>query len=174
MASDLNQSPGGAAAASGHMKKLQRNLLGWGEVRPQEVSLTDRSSSTTLLLLLFAVCDLEAKQRAKPNQNRDVKQTRKVLIWVHRGARVHLCRSSTRFFCVSLLLFLKGGCLSARFGSEPSFCCSERRHVAMTTAGASSHCSGYSPPRPRRCGCSSSKVDSKFLLFTENEKETKN
>lgn len=67
---------------------------------------------------------------------------------------------------MSLLLFLKGGCVSTRVGSTPSFCCSERRHAAITTAGVSSIWSGYSPPRPRRCGCSSSKVDNRFLDLT--------
>lgn len=84
---------------------------------------------------------------------------------------VYLCRSSSRFFdvCVSLLLLLKGGCVSTLSGSTPIFCCSERRHAAMTTAGVSSHWSGYSPPRPRRCGCSSSKVDNRFLDLTKRE-----
>lgn len=88
---------------------------------------------------------------------------------------VYLCRSSSRFFgvCVSLLLLLKDACISTRLGSTTSFCCSERRHAAMTTAGMSSHWSGYSPPRPRRCGCSSSKVDNRLLDLTERKpKET--
>lgn len=85
---------------------------------------------------------------------------------------VYLCRSSSRFsdVCVSLFLLLKGGCISTLLGSAPSFCCSERRHAAMTTAGVSSHWSGYSPPSPRRCGCSSSKVDNRFLDLTEKKK----
>lgn len=92
-------------------------------------------------------------------------------------ACTHLCRSSSRCFdvCVSLLLFLKGGCVSTLLGSAPCFCCSERRHAAMTTAGVSSICSGYSPPRPRRCGGSSSKVDNRLLDLTakQNEREKK-
>lgn len=88
-------------------------------------------------------------------------------------ACTHLCRSSSRCFdvCVSLLLFLKGGCVSTLLGSTPCFCCSERRHAAMTTAGVSSICSGYSPPRPRRCGGSSSKVDNRLLDLTAKQNE---
>lgn len=123
----------------------QRSSWGLGDVgvggggrwhEPQEVSLTVRSSSITLLS--FVLC------------SRD------------------LCRSSSRFFdvCVSLILLLKGGCVSTLSGSALIFCCSERRHAAMTTAGVSSHWSGYSPPRPRRWGCSSSKVDNRFLDLT--------
>ncbi|TNN50966.1 hypothetical protein EYF80_038839 [Liparis tanakae] len=85
----------------------------------------------------------------------------------------HLCSSSSRFLdvCVSFPAFLNGGCVSAAPGSSGAFCCSERRHAAMTTAVVSSHWSGYSPPRPRRCGCSSSKVDSRFLDFPERTED---
>ena len=88
---------------------------------------------------------------------------------------VYLCMSISRFFdvCVSLLLFLKGGCVSTLLGSTTSFCCSERRHAAMTTAGASSIWSGYSPPRPRTYGGSSSKVDNRLLDLTGRETRKK-